>query len=503
MEFDAQQPVPASEWPGAEVRLPGREPRQIPVATLTIVALCVIVFVLQTLAGGSKNTDILLNFGASYKPSFQQGQYWRAVMPLFLHIGFWHLGVNMFTLLIIGPVLERMYGYGRYAVIYLGAGICGSLLSMFHGHVLAAGASGAIFGAAGAIVVGGWTHRDALPHELARVFRRGRFTLILAIFIVIQLAAGHLVSNIDNWGHLGGLIGGALLAFLIPPLRSTEVTTEAPATDAQAPQRVASWEPVPRSFQYIVLVPAGIVAIAMVAAARHYPVASEVKRLVDEGQRLEAAHQAGQAFDRYQRAQELDPRDERPVLAIGQLELRQHDPQRAVAEFQQALKLDPDSPVARYGLASAYQESGNPAAAEKEFEALANEDPGAPDVQEAVADLMAGQKLYAQAIQRYQTVLRLSPNAAVAHNNLAWLYATADDPKFRDPAGALDHARKAVAISSWRQPEYIDTLAEALYVNRQYAEAVKVETRALQLQPSNREYQEHMARYQSKGGASQ
>jgi len=502
MDFEPQQPSPASQWPSAEVRFPSRERRPIPVATLVIVALCVIVFILQTLAGGSKNTDILLDFGASYKPYFVQGQYWRAVMPLFLHIGLWHLAVNMFTLLMIGPVLEQLYGYGRYAVIYIGAGIAGTMLSMFHGPVVAAGASGAIFGVAGAVVVAGWAHRDDLPHELARIFRRGRFTLILLIFIVIQLGAGRLVSNIDNWGHLGGLIGGAVLAFLIPPMKRAEVYS------AYQPSRGASnpvdgntgWEPVSRAFQPVVLIPAAIVALSMTGAARHYRAAAQVTRLLAEGQRLEAAHQPGQAFDCYQRAQKLDSHDERPAIALGQLELRQHDAARAITEFQQALKIDPDSLMASFGLAAAYQASGNTIAAEKAFEALAARDPQAPDVQEAVADLLAEQKLYAQAIQRYQTVLRISPNAALAHNNLAWLYATAEDPKFRDPSAALDHARKAVVLSKGREPDFIDTLAESLFVNHQYAEAVKAETRALQLAPNNREFQEHMARYRQAAG---
>ncbi|HEV3278857.1 MAG TPA: rhomboid family intramembrane serine protease [Terriglobia bacterium] len=533
MDFESPQPVMVSQWassnpdgPNPEVRLPRREARPFPAATIVIVALCVVMFVFQTLAGGSQNTNVLIDFGASYKPYFQDGQYWRAVMPLFLHIGLWHLAVNMFSLLMIGPVLERMYGYGRYALIYVVAGIGGCLLSMFYGHALAAGASGAIFGVAGAIVVARWAHPDAVPHELERIFRRGRFTAVLLVFIVIELVAGRMVSNIDNWGHLGGLLGGAALAFLIPPLKrdqafagpfsghfaegsapgSTPASTPSSAPASTVIDRGAGWGPAAQdrpahaAFQAVVLVPVALVALSMAAAARHYRVASQLSRLLSEGQRLESAHQPGQAFDRYQRARQLDTRDERPVVALGQLELTQHDPARAIAEFQQALKLDPDSIQARFGLAVAYQANGNTAEAEKAFEALASLDPRAADVQEAVADLLAEQKLYARAVERYEAVLRLSPNSPIAHNNLAWLYATAEDPKFQNPAAALDHARKAVELSRWRAPEYIDTLAEALYANRQYAEAVKVQTRALALDPNNHEFQQHMARYRSAAG---
>jgi tetratricopeptide (TPR) repeat protein len=117
-----------------------------------------------------------------------------------------------------------------------------------------------------------------------------------------------------------------------------------------------------------------------------------------------------------------------------------------------------------------------------------------------LGDLLAGQKLYPQAIEHYREALRLSPRMAVAHNNLAWLYATAEDPKVRDSAAALDHARQAVELTAWREPEFIDTLAEALYASRNYAEAVKAQEKALKLAPDNREFLDHMARYRKAAG---
>jgi tetratricopeptide (TPR) repeat protein len=89
---------------------------------------------------------------------------------------------------------------------------------------------------------------------------------------------------------------------------------------------------------------------------------------------------------------------------------------------------------------------------------------------------------------------------AVAHNNLAWLLATSEDEHLRDPQQALEHARRAVELSQWKEATYIDTLAEALYANRSFGEAVKVQTRALALDPHNREYQDHMARYRKAAG---
>ncbi len=496
---------PEPPFPSPEPRAPSPEHASrppLPIATLTIVAVTVAVMVLQVLAGGSKNPDFLMDFGASYRPYFQHGQYWRAVMPMFLHIGWWHLVLNMVPLLLLGPVLEQIYGYGRYAAIYVGAGISGSLLSMYHAHsVPAVGASGAVFGVVMATLTAGYVHRDALPHPLARVFYRGRFAAVLAVFIVVELVSGYLSKNIDNWGHLGGLAGGALFAFLIPPPKLVEATDGVHhASLARNPAALLMSPSAPRSVndwrsQAIVLVPLAVVGLSMAAAAGHYRVAHLMSRALEEGVRLEAAHQEGAAFDQFKRAAQLDPRDERPHVALGQLYLQHHQTSDAIDEFTQALRLDPDSVDAQIGLAGAYQDGGDLAAAQKIWDALAKKNPRSIEAQEAIAELLAGQKLYQQAIAQYQKVLRLSPNLALAHNNLGWLYATADDPKFRDPAAALEHARKAVLLSGGRQPDYLDTLAEALYVNGKYAEAVKVETQTLELAPGNKDFEEHLERY--------
>jgi tetratricopeptide (TPR) repeat protein len=89
---------------------------------------------------------------------------------------------------------------------------------------------------------------------------------------------------------------------------------------------------------------------------------------------------------------------------------------------------------------------------------------------------------------------------AEAHNNLAWLLATSEDPKFRDPRGALEHARRAVELTQWKIAEFVDTLAEAYYANKNFQEAVRTQVKTLELAPDNHEFQEHMARYRKAAG---
>ncbi|HEV2382609.1 MAG TPA: rhomboid family intramembrane serine protease [Terriglobia bacterium] len=462
----------------------GRAPSSLPVATLVMIGLCVGVFLLQTLAGGSQNSDVLMDFGASYRPYFEQGQYWRAVMPMFLHIGWWHLAMNMYVLYMLGPLLEKIYGYGRYAFIYVAAGVSSSLLTMFHGHSVAAGASGAIMGVAGALVSASYLHRSQLPYPLARIFHRTKFTFTVLIFVALTLASGYLTSNIDNWGHIGGLVSGAILgALMTPPL-------------APSSAGVMGVEPAENPSQAIVLVPVIVVALAMAVTARHYRVAHQVTKLLEEAIRLDAAHQPQGAFDRFKRAEQVDPQDERAHYGLGELDLENHRPGEAIDEFRRALRISPDSIQAEAGLAEAYEEIGDHARAEKAYDALLRGHPGDPGAHEAAARFFTTQKLYQPAIDQYQQVLRLSPNNALAHNNLAWLYATAENPKFRNPAAALEHATKAVNLTGSRDPDLTDTLAEALYVNGKFADAVNVEGKTLQLAPDNKDFQEHMRRYQ-------
>jgi membrane associated rhomboid family serine protease/Flp pilus assembly protein TadD len=483
-DWPAFNPSPSPPEPPAP---PPFFPQQrfVPFATYVLIGLCALVFLLMTAAGGSTNGQVLLDFGASYAPYFRSGQYFRLVMPMFLHIGWLHLLVNMYALYILGPLLERMYGYGRYSFLYIVAGIGGTLLSMAHSNrEIAAGASGAIFGVAGAIVLAGLVHREALPYPLARVFRRGRLPLVLAVFIVLNLIFGYVVPGIDNWVHLGGLTTGCILSLVIPPPKADSLTGMAEEKPSQA----------------IVVVPLLAVVLAFAGAANHYRVSIRVTQLLTQAQRLRDDAHPDQAAEIYQQAERLAPGDDRAHEQFALLRAQQKQYPEAIAEYQQALRLNPDSPEAQLGLGVVYQQTGELARAQKLFEAVLGKNLATAEAQEALGDAYFGQKVYDEAIGHYQAALRLSPNLAVAHNNLAWLYATSDDPHFKDPARALVHAQRAVQLSAWKQADFIDTLAESLYAGGDYKQAVKVEERALALDPRNAELHDHMSRYRKAAG---
>jgi predicted Zn-dependent protease len=185
---------------------------------------------------------------------------------------------------------------------------------------------------------------------------------------------------------------------------------------------------------------------------------------------------------------------------LGFLDIYEHHAAEALEEFKQALRDDPESPVAQVGLATAYKENGDLAKAQQTLEALLGKNPHDPEQQEELGEIYLERKLYPQAIERFREALRLQPNFAVSHNNLAWVYATSEDPRYRNPTQALEHARRAVELSNWREPSFVDTLAEAFYANGNFPEAVRVETLALALEPKNAEYRDHMERYRKAAG---
>jgi membrane associated rhomboid family serine protease/Flp pilus assembly protein TadD len=453
--------------------------RYLPLATLVILALNVVFFFLMELSGGSKNPEVLLDFGASYGPYIRRGEYWRLVMPMFLHIGLLHLLVNIYALYILGPLLERVYGYGRFALLYVACGVGGSFLSMRLSPNPAAGASGAIFGIAGAMLVTGYLHREAVPAHWGRAFGRG-----ILPFIVLNLALGLSVKNIDNWGHLGGLVTGMLLSALLPPPRLDWPF----GSPAEEPSQAA------------VIVPVVVVALAMAATVEHYRTSRVMARLLGESARLRIAGQNERALERVREAARVAPRDERPHEELGSLYLQQGRVTEAIREYEEARRLSPDSPRARLGLALAYRQQGDLAKSRAMFEAVFGKNPQDAEGHRVLADLCAEQKQYPEAIQHYQAALGLDPKDAVAHNNLAWLLATSEDQRFRNPRQALEHAQRAVELSRWKEATFIDTLAEAHYAHGDFAEAVRVQGQALKLEPNNQEFQEHMTRYRKAAG---
>jgi len=170
-----------------------------------------IIFFLGVMLTGGTGTQNLIDWGAKYGRYIAEGEYWRLVLPMFLHVSFFHMLTNLFGLVIFGSMVERIFGTWNFVVIYLMAGILGNVVSFLAGPNLGVGASGAVFGILGAFGV-----YLLLNRRLLGQMGRQQLTTI-GVIVAINVVLGLSISGIDNAAHFGGLLAGGLVALLIAP----------------------------------------------------------------------------------------------------------------------------------------------------------------------------------------------------------------------------------------------------------------------------------------------
>lgn len=170
-----------------------------PIVTYLLIALNVILYVIPVL---TNSYDIIINNFCVYGPLIKAGQYYRIITGAFLHGGILHLAFNCYALYVIGSQLESYLGKVRYLIIYLFSAVTASLFSMIFNSNPSIGASGAIFGLMGALVYFGYHYRVYLGNVLK--------SQIIPL-ILFNLLIGALSTGIDNFAHIGGLIGGLLI----------------------------------------------------------------------------------------------------------------------------------------------------------------------------------------------------------------------------------------------------------------------------------------------------
>lgn len=170
-----------------------------PIVTYLLIALNVILYVVPVL---TNSYDTIINNFCVYGPLIKAGQYYRIITGAFLHGGILHLAFNCYALYVIGSQLESYLGKVRYLIVYLFSAVTASLFSMIFSSNPSIGASGAIFGLMGALVYFGYHYRVYLGNVLK--------SQIIPL-ILFNLLIGALSTGIDNFAHIGGLIGGLLI----------------------------------------------------------------------------------------------------------------------------------------------------------------------------------------------------------------------------------------------------------------------------------------------------
>jgi rhomboid protease GluP len=211
------RPDPAAAQPAqpAQVRIP--LPQAVPYVTYGLVGVTSLVYLLQVAsvalvgyASAGAGMDWLEAYGARINDFIRAGELWRFLTPILLHASIPHILFNMYALVIFGVGLERYFGHWRFLLLYLLGGFSGNVLSFVLSNSYSVGASTSIFALVGAEGIFLYQNRGLFGKQFGRAI--GNVIFVVVVNLVLGLSPG-----IDNWGHVGGLLGGLVFAWFAGP----------------------------------------------------------------------------------------------------------------------------------------------------------------------------------------------------------------------------------------------------------------------------------------------
>jgi len=317
--------------PKADDVLPAQsvDEKQTP-ATYVLLAINITVFLAMLAFGISAidpDTAKVLHWGADYGPYTLGGQYWRLITSMFLHFGIIHLFGNMWCLWSLGRLAERLLGALSVIGVYLLTGVGASLLSLSWDPMrVSAGASGAIFGIAGALITTLYFGKHNLQPESVR-----RLLGYVLRFSLLNLLFG-LKGHVDNMAHLGGLVTGLLIGLFL----ARTFTSSADEQDTRRRKIMA--------------------VSALVLLVLFVPVAKAKAYSVEFGKGQDALEHDDfkTAIPHLQKYVAARPEDANGHILLGSALQQAHRFDEATQEYERALAMDPDNPYVEVNLAKIY-----------------------------------------------------------------------------------------------------------------------------------------------------
>jgi rhomboid protease GluP len=287
------------------------------VVTHAIFGINVAVFLGMAFAGVSFLSPTgpdLVHWGANFGPLTIGGQWWRLLTCVFVHIGITHIALNMWCLWGLGKLAESMYDHWTFAAVYLTTGVFSSVASLIWNPArISAGASGAIFGIAGALIASLYLGEFSLPKATVSVLLRS-----VLKFAGYNLVIGAVLGFVDNAAHIGGLLMGLLLGALLAKV--------APSRD--------------HVLRRIVVMLIGVLVIAVgVIWLQHSPRAHLLH--AQSGYESLQAGKIDQGIAEFRKSVSLRPDFADGHAGLAEALARQHRDQEALAEYKRVATLDP------------------------------------------------------------------------------------------------------------------------------------------------------------------
>jgi len=378
--------------------------------TQAIFGINVAVFAGMVLAGVSitePTTQELIHWGANSAQLTLGGEWWRLITNTFLHIGILHIALNMWCLWSLGALAESLYGPWTFAAVYLISGVSGSLASAaWHPYGISAGASGAIFGLAGALIASYKLGEFSLPPSVVA----GTLRCTVA-FVGYNIVIGLMSGRTDNSAHLGGLAAGAILGALIARV---------------APQRDAITS-------RIAIVAFGIAMLFGAGFWLNQAHSYEIR--VSKANDLLGKNQTAQAVAELQEIVRHRPKLVSAHFALAHAYFGMRQYQEAEGELKRVLELQPGNGWASYELGMTYLNQNQTAAAREVFTKRLAQNGNDVDAHYGMGMSLANEHNYEAAIQEYNAALRLDPQAGGVYYEIGNCYAAMK--KYDDAIGAF------------------------------------------------------------------
>jgi len=380
-----------------------------PYVTWILLLINIFMWLIMESYGGSENQEVLINFGANERLSLWQGEYWRLIASIFIHIGFFHLLGNCLFLYLCGPLLELTFGHEKYLIIYILSGFAGSVVSIlgmrgdpnFTG--ISAGASGALFGIMGSLISFTLTEKENLPLKLYRSLIKN-----LLFLVILNILISLIIPNIDILAHLGGLLAGFFLGYIIEADIFVETKRKFHRNNAL-------------TYGITFLFLAGLAAVSIVSLSppsnlSYYLAMSHMKNK----NYLEAEEE-------FKKALSLEPDKGETRLQLAVSYLAQSKVCEALEELKQALSLEPDNSRINFFIAITYHEMGDTNKALEYYKKTVELDEGFALAYEGMADIYRVEKKWKAAMENAKKAIDKNFLIPSAHSTLGWIYMARQD----------------------------------------------------------------------------